>query len=139
MPKAQLTVAQNASPTDADLIAAARSVIKRRDLHKCHGGQVGAAILTVDGSLHLGVCLDAPCALGFCAETAAVAAMVTAGESQIAATVAVAEDGSVLPPCGRCRELLALLDPANAEARILLSGGRATTLAALMPESGANL
>ncbi len=95
---------------------------------------MGAAVLSARGRVHLGVCVEAPCGLGFCAEHAAVAAMVTAGEQRVAAAVAVDEAGRVLPPCGRCREMLWLLDEANAEARILLPGGRASPLSALMPE-----
>ncbi len=97
-------------------------------------GQVGAAILAGSGAVYCGVCIDAPCGIGFCAEHAAIAAMVTAGESRILAAVAVNEAGSVLPPCGRCREFIALLDAENRAARILLAGGRTVTLAELMPD-----
>lgn len=125
------------SPEDTALIAAARSVIRRRTTGKCEMGQVGAAIRTPEGALHLGVCIDAPCGIGFCAEHAAIAAMVTAGESRIAAAVAVAEDGRILPPCGRCREFIALLDPANAQARVVMPEG-AVALADLLPAPWAN-
>jgi cytidine deaminase len=43
--------------------------------------------------------------MGFCAEHAAIASMLTAGESKIMTIVAVNCEGAILPPCGRCREL----------------------------------
>ncbi|MCU9602113.1 hypothetical protein OEV75_13000 [Caldibacillus kokeshiiformis] len=50
--------------------------------------------------------MTVPCSIGFCAEHSAITAMVTAGERKIAKIVAVYEDGSILPPCGRCREFI---------------------------------
>ena len=123
-----------ASTEDAELVAAAFGVVRRVRSHRIEAGQVGAAIRCAGGRVHLGVCIDAPCGIGFCAEHAAVAAMVTAGETRILATVAVDERGAVLPPCGRCRELIALLHEDNHATRVLLPGGRAVPLSALMPD-----
>ena len=53
------------------------------------------------------MCIDTGSGTGFCAEHAAVAAMVTAGEYLIDTIVAVWRDEEgrlfVLPPCGRYR------------------------------------
>jgi cytidine deaminase len=35
----------------------------------------------------------------------------------------VAEDGRILPPCGRCRELILQVDPGNGATRVILPGG----------------
>ncbi len=43
-------------------------------------GSVAAAILTADGNVFTGVCIDTPAGMGFCAEHLAAAAMVNAGE-----------------------------------------------------------
>lgn len=120
--------------SDDELIARARSVVRRRTSHQVEAGQVGAALLSESGAVHLGVCIDAPCGIGFCAEHAAIGAMVTAGETRILAAVAVNEAGTVLPPCGRCREFIALLHAENTATRILLPDGRAVTLIELLPE-----
>ena len=54
--------------------------------------------------------------MGFCAEHAAVAAMVTAGETgRIVRVVAVGWDGRIMAPCGRCREFMRQMDPANSD------------------------
>ncbi|MEI6099378.1 MAG: cytidine deaminase, partial [Alphaproteobacteria bacterium] len=69
------------------------------------------------------VCIDTQCGMGFCAEHAAIAAMITAGESRITDIVAVDWDGSILPPCGRCRELVVQVDDGNADTRVILAHG----------------
>jgi cytidine deaminase len=106
------------------LITAARSVLAPRRLSKTmEVAGVGAALLSSTGKVYLGVCIDAASGIGFCAEHAAAAAMVTAGESRIIAMVAVDWDGSILQPCGRCRELVVQLDPGNATTDVILPGG----------------
>ena len=64
-----------------------------------YAGSVAAALLTDLGNVYRGVCIDAPCSMGFCAEHAAIAAMVTAGESRIVKLVAVSQDAGIVPPC----------------------------------------
>ena len=49
--------------------------------------------------------------------------MITAGEQRIETIVAVNRDGTVLPPCGRCREFIAQVDEANADTRVILALG----------------
>lgn len=119
---------------DAQLLAAARAVLNPRILSPhAEAGGVGAALRAASGRIFTGVCIDAACGIGFCAEHAAAAAMVTAGESRITDMVAVDSDGRILPPCGRCRELVVQLDQANAETRVLLPSG-ARTMRALLPD-----
>ena len=121
-------------PTDQTLIAAARAVVNPRRLSgTVEVGGVGAALRTASGAIYTGVCIDAASGIGFCAEHGAVAAMITAGESRIMAIVAVDWDGSILPPCGRCRELVVQVDDGNAETRVILPGG-AKPMRALLPD-----
>lgn len=120
--------------TDLDLITAARAVLNPRRLTRTvEVAGVGAALRTASGAIYVGVCIDAACGIGFCAEHAAVAAMITAGESRIMEIVAVDWDGSILPPCGRCRELVVQVDDGNADTRVILSGG-AKPMRALLPD-----
>jgi len=101
-------------------------------------GDVGAILVTVAGTQYAGVCIDTGSGTGFCAEHSAIAAMVTAGEYQIAAIVAVwrSETGDlyVLPPCGRCREFIRQIDPANLDTEIVLGRDRSEPLRKLLPE-----
>ena len=99
-------------------------------------GGVGAAILTRAGSIYTGVCIDTACSLGMCAERAAIAAMLTGGESQIEKVVAIMPDGRVGPPCGACQELMMQLDAESGSIEILLDyeTKRTCTLGELTPD-----
>ena len=100
---------------------------------ECSAGSVAAAIQTQSGNIYTGVCLDLPCGIGFCAEHAAAAEMLKFRETRVEAVVAVSSAG-VLPPCGRCRELLALLDPGNFDAQVFTADDRTTSLRDLLPQ-----
>jgi cytidine deaminase len=73
------------------------------------------------------------CGIGFCAEHSAVADMLKRHEARIRAVVAVNDDGAVLPPCGRCRELLYQIDPANLDADVVLGASEIVKLRELLP------
>ena len=83
-------------------------------------GGVVAAILTKQGNIYVGVCIDTASTLGMCAERNAIANMITNGESQIDKVVAVMPDGRVGSPCGACREYMMQLDKDSREIEILL-------------------
>ena len=83
-------------------------------------GGVAAAILTKQGNVYVGVCIDTASTLGMCAERNAIANMITNGESQIDKVVAVMPNGRVGSPCGACREYMMQLDENSGEIEILL-------------------
>lgn len=99
-------------------------------------GGVGAAILTKRGNIYVGVCIDTACSLGMCAERAAIANMITNGESEIDKVVAVMTDGSVGSPCGACRELMMQLSKDSPNIEILTDRDTYSTvrLGELMPD-----
>ena len=121
--------------TNEELISKARSVVKPRRISHDYGvGDVGCALLAESGKVYLGVCIDTSCGIGFCAEHAAIAAMVTAGEHRIRKIVAVLGDGKVLAPCGRCREFMHQIDHRNLdETEVVLAADRAVKLRELLP------
>lgn len=63
--------------------------------------------------------------------------MVTAGEYRIASIVAVwrSDEGvlHVVPPCGRCRELIRQVDPSNLDAQVILGPTATASLRELLP------
>ena len=123
--------------TNDDLIARAADVVNPRRVGDRIFADVGAALLTDAGNVHVGVCIDTPSGTGFCAEHSAIAAMVTAGEFRIAKIVAVWKDGSgnpvILPPCGRCREFIRQIDEANLETEVILAPNNVVKLKDLLP------
>jgi len=120
-----------------DLIAAAEVLLRPHLVGDRLFGDVGASLVTAAGNRYGGVCIDTGSGTGFCAEHSAIAAMVTAGEYQIARIVAVwrseAGDLHVLPPCGRCREFIRQVDPANLGTEVVLGRHRSSRLRDLLP------
>lgn len=96
-------------------------------------GGVGAAIRTVSGKVYTGICIDLACGLGFCAEIAAIAEMLKDRETHIKHIVAVSGP-RILPPCGRCRETMAQIDPRNMDSEVILGMERTVNLRQLLPE-----
>jgi cytidine deaminase len=113
--------------TNLEMIEKAKTVLKPRELFLGNSaGDVACALLSSDGNLYLGVCIDIGSGIGFCAEHSAIAAMITAGESNIAKIVAIWGENTVLPPCGRCRELMYEIDESNLESTDVILGGDST-------------
>ncbi|WP_081747106.1 hypothetical protein [Arthrobacter sp. H5] len=122
----------------SDLIDAAAEVLKPHVNGDRLFGDVGAALVSGSGSVFRGVCIDTGSGTGFCAEHSAIAAMVTAGEYRIRSITAVWRDDVgrlfVLPPCGRCREFIRQMDPANIDTKVVLGRDRIRPLSELLPE-----
>ena len=123
--------------TNDELIKMAESVLNPRAVGVRLLGNVASTLITDQGNLYSGVCIDTRSGTGFCAEHSAIAAMVTAGEYKIEKIVAVWKDDNgvtyVLPPCGRCREFMRQVDKDNLEARVVLGREMVLKLRELLP------
>ncbi len=99
-------------------------------------GEVSATILTDQGNVYTGVCIDTHCTLGMCAERNAIANMITNGEHKIVKLVCYMEGGAVGSPCGACREYLMQLDKSSGDMEILVSleGEKTVQLRELIPD-----
>ncbi|OIP84904.1 MAG: cytidine deaminase [Rhodobacterales bacterium CG2_30_65_12] len=76
------------------------------------GFKVGAAIRTPSGRVFTGVNVEnAAYPEGTCAEAGAIAAMVAAGETEIAAMAVVGDAPAPVTPCGGCRQKIAEFAP----------------------------
>ena len=121
-------------PEFHELIEAARRVQGEFRLGEDFlAGGVSAAVRSRGGHVYTGVCLDLACGLGFCAEQAAIAQMVTNRETKIEAVVAIGT-GGIMVPCGRCRELMAQIHPTNLDCQVILTEERSVPLRVLLPE-----
>jgi cytidine deaminase len=117
-----------------ELYSRAYTVLNPRKLSEdAEAGGVGAAILTDKGNVYVGVCIDTACSMGFCAEHAAAAAMVTAGENRVIKMIAVGWDGRIMPPCGRCREFISQLHDDNLATEVMVKKDVVLTLKELLP------
>ena len=108
-----------------------REDLKRTD--SVHTGGVAAALEAEDESIYTGVCIDAACGIGFCAEHSAIAELAKTKSMRIKKIVAVNWDGGILPPCGRCRELIYEVDYRNIDTRVVLSPNKDVSFGELLP------
>jgi cytidine deaminase len=118
----------------------ARAALQVRPKRLVHGliGDVGCALQTMSGVIYTARCVFTD-SNTICAERAAIASMVSAGdEYRIALIVAVWRDEAgtlfVIPPCGHCRQAMHDIDPDNIQhTRVVLDADRAVSLAELLP------
>lgn len=117
-----------------ELINKAKSIVKPRKVkHGFTASDCGCALVTDKGNIYLGVSIDTCSSMGFCAEHSAIAAMITGGEYKIKKIVAVEEDGTVLPPCGRCREFMHQIHEENLDADVIVGKNKIVKLRELLP------
>jgi len=85
---------------------AARAV--RENAHAPYSNfKVGAALRTPAGNVYVGCNVEnVAYPEGTCAEAGAIAAMVAAGETELAEVYVVADSPGPVPPCGGCRQKL---------------------------------
>ena len=126
--------------SNEELISAAEAALNPHVVGDRLFGDVASTLVTDSGTQYSGVCIDTGSGTGFCAEHSAIAAMVTAGEYRIAQIVAVWRDNEgilhVVPPCGRCREFIRQIDPANLDTEVVLGPESSAKLRELLPFHG---
>ena len=120
--------------TNKELIQKAKSVVNPRKSAKGKLiADVGAALVTDKGSIYFGVCFDTQGGSGICAERSAIASMITGGESKVKKIVAVWTDGTIIAPCGICREWLWQIDKSNWDTKVIVGEYKAVALKYLLP------
>lgn len=98
-------------------------------------GTVGAALLAKSGNVYTGVCVATRGSMGFCAEYAAVGAMISSGESHVIAMIAVHNSGTIYSPCGKCRELIKQMNDENLKTQVMVEKDTIVTIDELLPYS----
>ncbi len=121
------------SKKDRQLIKQAKSLIDEKAIRGGFVKEVGCVLVTKKGRIFLGVNLDLASGIGFCAEHTAVAQMITKTDETQIKTIVSAKKDKVLPPCGRCRELLNLLDEKNLETDVIIDHDKKVKLKDLLP------
>lgn len=125
--------------TNKELIQKAKKVTKLVKLSdEVVVGEVGSALITDKGNVYAGVSINATCGVGFCAEHSAIANMITNGESRINKIVALDGDGKILPPCGRCREIIFQVNHRNTQTDVVLGKDKIQKIKDLLPERWQN-
>ena len=118
-----------------ELIQKAKEITKLNKLSdEAVAGEVGSALITDKGNVYTGISIHAASGVGFCAEHSAVAEMLKHGESRIAKIIALDGDDRILPPCGRCRELIFQVNHKNNDSAVVLEGDKTMKIRDLLPE-----
>jgi cytidine deaminase len=109
----------------------------RENAHAPYSGfKVGAAILSVEGRVHLGCNVEnVAYPEGTCAEAGAIAAMIAAGDRRIASVAVIANSPAPVPPCGGCRQKLAEFAAGDVVVTMATTAGASLrmTVAELLP------
>ena len=117
------------------LIDAARAV--RENAHAPYSNfKVGAAIRTAAGTVFTGCNVEnVAYPEGTCAEAGAIAAMVAAGEREIAEVAVIADSPEPVSPCGGCRQKIAEFARGDVPVILATTQGatRTHTVAELLP------
>ena len=97
---------------------------------------VGAAIRATSGNIYSGVNVEnVAYPEGTCAEAGAIAAMIAAGDIEIAEVAVIADSPIPVSPCGGCRQKLAEFGRGTVKVTLATTDGllQETTLGALLP------
>jgi cytidine deaminase len=97
---------------------------------------VGAALRRASGAVYVGCNVEnVAYPEGTCAEAGAIAAMVAAGERELAEVYVVADSPAPVPPCGGCRQKLKEFGTGDVKVTMGTVEGleRETTIGALLP------
>ncbi len=98
--------------------------------------KVGAALSTPAGHVHAGCNVEnVAYPEGTCAEAGAIAAMVAAGETEIAEIVVIAGSPEPVTPCGGCRQKIAEFAKPEVKVTMCTTGGKSwtVTVAEILP------
>lgn len=117
-----------------DMYDIAKMNIKPQKLNK--HTKIGDAICVMvsdSDQIYVGTSLVATCGLGYCAEQACVSQMLNKGETKVKSILVVDKFDNILPPCGRCVELITQININNKDANVYIANGNIIKLAALLP------
>ncbi|WP_323780009.1 cytidine deaminase [Leisingera sp.] len=98
--------------------------------------KVGAAVRSASGQIYVGCNVEnVAYPEGTCAEAGAIAAMVAAGETELAEVYVVADCPAPIPPCGGCRQKLKEFGTGDVKVTLATTDGaeKDTTIGDLLP------
>ena len=118
---------------DKELIEKAKALVGAKVIRGGAVKEVGCVLVTEKGKMFFGVSLHLACGIGFCAEHTAISQMITQTDETQIKTIVATNDIGAIPPCGRCRELMNILDAKNMDTEIIISDNKKIMLRELLP------
>ena len=120
---------------DKKLIKKAKALVGAKKVKNGVVKEVGSVLVTEDGKSFSGVSLHLACGIGFCAEHTAISQMVTQTNETCIKTIVATTEENVIPPCGRCRELMNILDAKNINTEVIITNNKKVKLRELLPHA----
>jgi cytidine deaminase len=100
------------------------------------GFKVGAAVMSATGKIYVGTNVEnASYGACLCAERAAIAQMVAAGDRELVTVVVFTEGEEPALPCGICRQVIAELGPTAEIVAATSKKTKRTSVDALLPDA----
>ena len=119
---------------DKKLIEQAKGIIvKSKSVKLIDTSEVGSALITPKGNIFRGVSLGFYCGIGSCGEYQAIGSMISNGEKEIKTIVAIDDEGNIMPPCGKCREMILQACKKNKDTGVIISKSKKVKLKELLP------
>jgi cytidine deaminase len=124
---------------DRELIEKAKEIIvKSKQVNLIDTSEVGSALITSKGNIFQGVNIGFYCGIGSCAEYQAIGNMISNGEKEIKKIASVYYDEKkkkyeVIPPCGKCREMIHQLGKNNWDCEVIISDDKKVKLTEILP------
>lgn len=121
--------------TDLDklLIEKAKTYFGKREIKGGIVGHAGCALMSESGKIFTGSSLHLYCGIGFCGEHTAVSQMLSQTKDTHVKVIVSWGKSGIYPPCGRCRELLNLIDDRNLDTQVIISEDTKVSLRELLP------
>ena len=130
----------NLTKEDKELIEEAKAIVLKSNKIKLQNtADVGSALITKDGNVYTGVCIGHCCGIDSCAEYQAIGNMISNGEKEIKTIVAIWYEKEkkklhgVIPPCGKCREMIKQTSKNNWNTDVIISNSKKVKLKELLP------
>ncbi len=130
----------NLTNADKLLIEKAEEITLRANKIKLYDtADVGSALITQNGNIYYGVSIGHFCGIGSCAENQAIGSMISNGEKVIKTIVSIWYEQKskkfrgVIPPCGKCREMIKQTSKKNWETYVIVSNSKKVKLKELLP------
>jgi cytidine deaminase len=120
--------------TYAEMYEIAKSKLNPQKLNK--HAKMGDAVCVIESkneAIYCGVSLIVSGNVGFCAEQGAIAEMIKDGETVIKRALIIDKFHHILPPCGKCRELISAINRENKNAEFYVSSSQTVVLYELLP------
>jgi len=119
---------------DKSLIKKAKEIVNKKKIYSGELKAVGCALISKKGKIFTGANWDLWCGIGFCAESSAISNMISHSNETEIKTIVACSKHHIMPPCGRCREVMALIDKNNLKnTDVIISDKEKVKLKELIP------